>query len=50
MEMEQREVEAVAKRKHSILDRATILEKGSKILDLECFMWTQTKQNDEKHI
>jgi hypothetical protein len=39
MEMEQHEVEAVMKRQ-TILDKATLLEKGVKILDLEHFMWT----------
>jgi hypothetical protein len=38
--MEQREVEAVAKRRRVILDKVTLLEKGIKILDLERFMWT----------
>jgi transcription-repair coupling factor (superfamily II helicase) len=32
--MEQREVEAVMKRRHAILNRTTILEKGIKIPDL----------------
>ncbi len=50
MEMEQCEVEVVAKNKHAIIDRATILEKGIKIPDLECFMWNQTKQNYDIHI
>jgi hypothetical protein len=41
MEMEQHElVEAVAKRRRAILDKATLLEKGIKILDLKRFMWT----------
>jgi hypothetical protein len=31
MEMEQREVEVVVKRKHAILNRTTLLEKGIKI-------------------
>jgi hypothetical protein len=35
MEMEHHEMEAIAKRRHEILDRATLLEKGIKILDLE---------------
>jgi len=50
MEMEQCETEAVAKRKCVILDKATLLEKGIKILDPEQFMWTQTKQNYDKHV
>ncbi len=48
--MEKREAEGVVKRRCIILDRATLLEKGIKILDLECFMWTQMKQNYDKHI
>jgi late competence protein required for DNA uptake (superfamily II DNA/RNA helicase) len=48
--MEQHEVEAVAKRKRAILNRTTILEKGIKIPDLERFMWTYTKQNNDKDI
>jgi hypothetical protein len=50
MEMERWELEVVAKRRHAILDRATLLEKGIKISDLEQFMWTQTKQNYDKHV
>ncbi len=33
MEMERRELEGVVKRRRAILDRATLLEKGIKILD-----------------
>jgi hypothetical protein len=40
MEMEKREAEAIAKKKHTILDRVSLLEKGIKILDSERFMWT----------
>ncbi len=43
MEMEQCEAEALVKRRRVILDKATLLEKGIKILDLERFMWTQMK-------
>ncbi len=39
-----------AKRRHIILDRATLLEKGIKILDRERFMWTQMKQNYDKDV
>jgi hypothetical protein len=35
MEMEQHEVETVVERKHAILDKVTLLEKGAKILDQE---------------
>jgi hypothetical protein len=50
MEMERHEVEVVVKRRRVILDRATLLEKGIKILDPKRFMWTQTKQNNDKHV
>jgi hypothetical protein len=40
MEMEQLEVEVVVKKRRAILDKATLLEKGIKILDLERFMLT----------
>jgi hypothetical protein len=40
MEMEQHEVEAVAKRRRAILDKATLLENDIKILDPKRFMWT----------
>ncbi len=43
MEMERRELKVVVKRKRVILHITTVLEKGIKILDLEQFMWTQTK-------
>jgi hypothetical protein len=48
--MEQCEAEAIVKKRHVILDKATFLEKGIKILDPEQFMWTQTKQNNDKHV
>jgi hypothetical protein len=40
MEMEQRETKTVAKRRRTILDKATLLEKGIKISNHECFMST----------
>jgi hypothetical protein len=40
MEIKRRELEVVAKRRCVILDRATLMEKGIKILDLVRFMWT----------
>jgi hypothetical protein len=43
-------VEANTEKKRAVLDRATLLEKGIKILNLDHFMWTQTKQNYDKHI
>ncbi len=50
MEMERREVEVVVKRRQVILDIATLVEKGIKILNPKHFMWTQTKQNNDKHV
>jgi hypothetical protein len=40
MEMEKHEVEVIAKRRCTILDRVILLEKGIKIPDPEHFMWT----------
>ncbi len=50
MEMEQREVEVVMKKRRVIFDKSTHLEKAIKILNLQHFMWTQKKQNYDKHI
>jgi hypothetical protein len=50
IEMDQCEAKVITKRKCIILDRATLLEKNTKIPYLECFMWTQTKHNYDKHI
>jgi hypothetical protein len=50
MEMEWWELEAVTKIRFVILDKITLLEKGIKIPNLERFMWTQTKQNYDKHV
>jgi hypothetical protein len=35
MEIKRRESKVVTKRRHAILNKATLLEKGIKILDLE---------------
>jgi hypothetical protein len=40
MEMERHELEVIVKKRHTRLDKATLLKKGNKILDLERFMWT----------
>ncbi len=48
--MEQHDAKMVVKRRCAILDRATLLEKGIKIPNPKCFMWTQMKQNYDKHI
>jgi len=50
METERREAEVVMKRRHVILDKAKLLEKGTKILDPKHFMWTQTKKNNDKYV
>ncbi len=38
------------KKRRTILDKATLLEKGIKIPDPERFVWTQTKQNYYKRV
>ncbi len=38
------------KRRCMILDRITLLENGIKIPDPKQFMWTQVKQNYDKHV
>ncbi len=50
MEIERCESKAITKRRSVILDKVTLLEKGIKFLDLEQFMWTQTKHNYDKHV
>jgi len=50
MEIERCESKTIVKRIHMILNKATLLEKGIKILDPECFMWTHMKKNYDKHI
>jgi hypothetical protein len=50
MEIERCELEVIAKRKCAILNRATLLEKGIKIPDLEQFTWTWMKENYDKHV
>jgi hypothetical protein len=50
MEIERRELEVVAKRICVILDKTTLLEKNIKIPNLEQFMWTQMKQNYDRHV
>ncbi len=34
----------------TIMDKATLLDKGIRIPDLDRFMWIQTKQNYDKHV
>jgi hypothetical protein len=48
--MEGQESEVVVKNKGAILYRTTLLEKNIKILDPKKFMWTQMKQNYDKHV
>jgi hypothetical protein len=38
------------KKRCAILNKTTLLEKGIKIPNPERFMWTQTKQNYDKHV
>ncbi len=48
--MQQHEVEAIVNRRRAIMDKVTFMKKAIKIPDLEQFMWTQTKQNYNKHV
>ncbi len=48
--MERCELKVIMKRRHTILNRGTLLEKGIKIPNPNQFMWTQIKQNYDKHI
>jgi hypothetical protein len=50
MEIKRRESKTIMKRRCAILDKATLLERGIKIPSPEQFMWTQTKQNYDKHV
>ncbi len=38
------------RRRATMLDRTTLLERGIHILDLDKFMWIQTKQKYDKHV
>jgi hypothetical protein len=40
MEMERHELEIIAKKRHTILGKATLFKKGIKILNRKRFMWT----------
>ncbi len=48
--MERCELKAEAKKRHTIMYKITLLEKDIKISNPERFMWTQTKQNYERHV
>jgi hypothetical protein len=50
MAMEGQESEVIMKNKREILYRTTLLEKNIKIPNLDKFMWTQMKQNYDKHV
>jgi hypothetical protein len=50
MEIERHESKIVAKRRCMILDRITFLKKGIKTPDPKQFMWTQMKQNYDRHV
>ncbi len=43
-------MKVIVKRRRAILDRTTLMEKGIKIPNLERFVWTQMKQNYDKHV
>ncbi len=42
------ELNVVVQRRCIIMDRATLLDKGIHILNLEQLMWLQTKQNNDR--
>ncbi len=44
------ELEVIAKKRHAIMDKTTLLKKSIKIPNPERFMWTQTKYNHDKHV
>ncbi len=48
--MEGQELEVVMKNKRLILYRTTLLKKNIKIPDTKKFMWTQMKNNYDKHV
>ncbi len=50
MEIKRRESKTIMKKRCAILNKTTLLEKGIKIPNPERFMWTQTKQNYDKHV
>jgi hypothetical protein len=50
MEIKKHELEVVVKRGRVILNITTLLKKGIKIQDPKRFMWTQTKQNNDKYV
>jgi hypothetical protein len=50
MEMERCEAKPIVKKRHAILDKVPLLDKGIKIPNLQRFMWTQIKQSYDKHV
>ncbi len=51
MEIDMNAPGSVKVRRHAmIMDKATLLDKGIRILDLDRFMWIQMKQNYDKHV
>jgi hypothetical protein len=50
MEIERCESKVVMQRRCEILARVTLLEKSINISNPEWFMWTQTKQNNDRHV
>ncbi len=50
MEMERHESETIVKKRRTILDKATLLDKGIKIPNLKRFVWTQMRENYDKHV
>ncbi len=50
MEIERCKLDVAAKRRCTIMDRVTFLDKGICILDPKQFMWIQTKQKYDRHV
>ncbi len=50
MEIENQELESVAMKRCTILDKTTLLENGIKIPNPEQFMWIQMKQNQDENV
>jgi hypothetical protein len=50
MEIKIQESNVATKKRRAIMDKATLLEKGIHIPNLEQFMWIQMKQNYDRHV
>jgi len=51
MEIDMATLRAInARRRATILDKTTLLDRGIHIPDLDRFMWVQTNHNYDKHV